>query len=87
MKYYALKINNQLVRKVEIIQDRDYDGAERVDMYCSFTDDLNLACKFTREEMLNNDGGIQYIKMYFDEFETINGFTKIDSYDFVEVEL
>ncbi|MGL4425072.1 MAG: hypothetical protein ACRCZ0_08325 [Cetobacterium sp.] len=85
MKYYLLKINGKIVRKSEIVQ---YDAG--VDMYCTFTDDVNLAEKFTSEEVENTLewGVVHYIKQYLNDFDWINDLKNleaIESYEFVEI--
>lgn len=86
MKYYVLKINNKMVRKHEISQDW-CDGECDVNMFCTYTDDINLAEKFTHKEIMENLGDIKYLRTYFNEFEYVDGKTKIEDYDFVEVNL
>lgn len=90
MKYYVLKINNKFVRKFEVIQDRDYDGNIDIDMWCQFTDDLNLAYKFTYDEFIKNEGDIKHARMYFDDYFATNMVNKdehIDTYEFIEVNM
>ncbi|MGL6185679.1 MAG: hypothetical protein ACRC1T_09905 [Clostridium chrysemydis] len=88
MKYYVLKINNKMVRKQEITQERDYDGYESVDLWAEFTDDLNLAYKFTHDEFFNNTGDIKYIRMYLEGgYNTVNMKEKIEQYCFEVVDL
>ena len=56
-------------------------------MFCTYTDDINLAEKYTQKEIMENLGDVKYLKTYFDEFEYVDGKTKIEDYDFVEVDL
>lgn len=87
MKYYALKINNKFVRKFEVIQDREYDGNIDVDMWCQFTDDLNLAFKFIEEELSNRHGYVSDIKNYFQGEDFINDCEIVKNYSFEEIHL
>lgn len=87
MKYYVLKINGKMVRKHRIDQWRDYDGQGSVDMYCTYTDDINLAEKYTKKEIQSNTGEAMYVITYLTEYSLVDGVVEIEDWDFVEVEL
>ncbi|MGL5458961.1 MAG: hypothetical protein ACRDBY_05050 [Cetobacterium sp.] len=82
MKYYILSINNKMVRNHTIVQDNSESN-----MFCSFTDDVNLAEKYTRKELMNGISEIIELKNYLDDYGYINGSTISEDYDFIEVEL
>lgn len=80
MKYYIIKINNQIVREYGL--NYELKG----DYLVSFTEDLNLAIKWTKEEIGSYDG--ELAKDIEDTKDsTINGGIKIDSLELIEVEL
>lgn len=86
MKYYVLKINGRMVRKHDIEQGGDCDGAY-VAMYCEYTDDINLAEKYTKKEIQSNTGEAMYVITYLTEYSLVDGVVEIEDWEFVEVEL
>lgn len=82
MKYYILSINNKMVRKHTIVYD-EYES----NMFCSFTDDVNLAEKYTRKELMNGISEVIELKNYLDEYGYYDRVTEIEDYNFIEVEL
>lgn len=76
MKYYILSINNKMVRKHTIVYD-EYES----NMFCSFTDDVNLAEKYTRKELMNGISEVIELKNYLDEYGYFDRVTEIEDYN------
>lgn len=83
MKYYILKINDKMVRSHELYA---YDF-EDTNLYCSFTEDINLAEKYTESEYLKETGEIMYILGYLRNYNSVDIDTKIESWEFISVDL
>lgn len=85
MLYYILNINGKNIRNFRISGGGIFNEPM---MWVEYTDDLNLAYKFTHDEFFNNTGDIKYIRMYLEGgYNTVNMKEKIEQYCFEVVDL
>lgn len=91
MKYYVLKINNKIVRHFHFENENTEIGdGMYIDpwyLVCEFTDDLNLAFKFSEEELSNRHGYVSDIKNYFQGEDFVNDYEIVKNYSFEEIHL
>lgn len=91
MKYYILKINNKIVMyfhfENESTEIKDGMYIDSWYLECEFTDDLNLAFKFTEEELLDTRSRVSDIKNYFKSEDFINDCEIVKNYSFEEIHL
>lgn len=82
MIYYVLNINGKNIRNFRM------DGGgifSKSMLWVEYTDDLNLAYKFTRKEVMESLGDIKNIINYLNTCKEIDGVVEIKDWSLVEV--